>query len=292
MYTREIKGEDFTYKDALDFSSVFCVAFRNDVGCYVNSPLQYIFKGDVLGRILCVPDASDRLREFVSKAVALKRTIEQYAWTFYRFHGQPGTRIFIRYEGDEDEHPGLPVAISSWRCPYVHIPPLTLSQKVWGFIRKWRAIFHQYAYKLTHGFHNPAMNSTARSIFSKSHNVSGIGSTPENNSKLENMSPKERISCLYTRKYCEELLVFACGKPGRGIGSRFFDETLGKIERSLKPVRIGEEPDLSPPKIVILASDEGRVLYSKFGFQFYNQYKWPVEGDSHGFSHTYLYKNY
>lgn len=292
MYTREIKGEDFTFKDALDFSSVFCVAFRNDLGCYMNSPPQYSFKGDVLGNILRVRDPSDRIRELVSKAGALKRTIEQYAWSFYRTQGEPGTRIFICYEGNEDEHPGLPVAISSWRCPAVHIPPLTWSQKVWGFIRKWRSLLHLYAYKFTHGFYNPAMNSTVHSIFSESHKVSGLGSTPENDAKLEQMSPKERISSLYTRKYCEELLVFACAKPGKGIGSRFFGETLGQIEPTLKPVRIGKELEPSPPKIVIMASDQGRLLYSKFGFELYSQYKWPVEDDPDGFSHTYMYKNY
>lgn len=261
MRIREIEPQQVKFADALEFSSVFCVAFRNDVAAWIGQRPLYRFNGSIQDRVLAVKDPENRLSMLVAMSQAFKHSVFQRAWSFYKEMIQPGRRTFIAYDDTVHDHP---VAISLWATPPVAIQSESWSMRIWRFLKTLRANIHMWAFRLSHGF-NPAMDAKSKSIFGQARSILGLKNTTERESALENSSESKLLKMPYTDKYAYELLVFGCASPGRGIGSWFFDKTLANIESGFQDVLIGNAK--RRPKAAIIASNEGRRLYSKFGFE-------------------------
>lgn len=284
---REVKAEQATYNDALDFTSVFHVAFRNDPGFWMYQRPMYRFNGTVYDSILSVSNSKKRLDMLVSRSKAFRDHVLQDSWGFYKYMIQPGRQTFIAYD---DSACALPVAIAQYVTPACNVEPLTWTARILLFLKSLRANIHMWAFKLIHGF-NPAMVPQADRLFVEARNITGFMNTPERESYLVSANDETLLKVPYTDKYAYELSIFGCARPGQGIGKWFFDVTLKDMESRLRNVTIGGSE--KRPKVAILASAQGRLLYSKFGFQAFDTYeKKAPDDDKQKFTITLMSKNY
>lgn len=287
MRIEQIEPNQVTFDHAVDFSSVFAIAFRNDPLMWAPQKPLYRFNDDIWDQVISIKDAQKRLSMIVARAQAFKDKVLQDAWAFYKVMIQPGTLTFLAYKED------LPIALSLWTAPPAVIKPEGLTTRILRYLKTLRANLNLWAFGLFHGY-NPAMEPQADRILDQARDAVGLTNTPEREKSLENASEDEISVIPYTDKYTYELQYCACARQFQGIGTELFAETLKRVEARFQNVVIaGSE---RRPKIEIISSLPGLKVYSKFGFKLIDTYTTmitpSVEKEKIEFTTNFMVKSY
>lgn len=258
-----------TFDDALTFSSVYSESFRNDPAFVNIQPPKFRF--NALTELRSITDPRQRLNAIVSKAKAYQVQNYGLAWVFYEMISQPGVHTYFWRVPDL----GV-VAAAAWQCPRALVAPVSFMTRARLWLLHIRVRIHQLWYYWVHGLTATYEQMAGGSeLFGKVVEELKFAHDATNIDRLKNSSPEDLQASGYTCETAWDLLMFGAAPGGKGYGSKLFEAALEKIHPYTKPVRLGDRT--LPPKLSIIATPSGELLYRKFGFRILDTFVTELE---------------
>lgn len=245
-----------SFDDCLIFAQCFCESFRADpVTEYLHPPhLRFVRLSAFVGGIR---DPRERLDQIIARAKAWKAYVLHTAWGFYESLVAPGTRAWVAFNDDD-----VPVGCALWTVPKQHRPVGGFSARLYRFLRHLRSVVNQFRLRTISGY-RPIQSRFG--VFSLVREKVHFTHTEERAAEIAAMTPEEREHSAYTNEISYDLHLFGVSEQRRGHGFQLFKKTFDELQLEAKPVKIGSCK--LPPKFSIMATGEGKKLYSKFGFE-------------------------
>lgn len=247
---------DFT----LDVATVMSDGFKNDPGFTNFTPARFQFSEN-FPQLLALRDPRERLNEVVQRSKDYRRFVWGYAYALRPLLWSTGTVTHAMYDDE-----GLPVAVAVWGLPryaFDQLPPLS----AWF---RFKRVVLNFFYKLKlrllfwdtkHPFADPEMEHFIHGMVEEADIFYDDRALPS----LKALPPADLVKANYpfSDYYYLHFFCVTTRAQGKGYGKKLLDYSMNKLP--IVSPTFGEHQ--GPPKVIILATRAGCVLYSKFGFE-------------------------